>query len=288
MLADNTQGARIRRRRAVQREYLLAGLLVSDRGNRFVPMHAAKGSRRYRYYVEELPRPRADHGARLEAVRLPAPEIEVATVQTVAAFLRDGGDLMPQLADLSPDQARLAVRAAWEVGERLDGRSSAPHQVVKSIVKRVVFRREKLRVELSGPALRHTLLGAQGTNNDPEGNRRDSDEPDVILSSPIDLKRRGAQMKLVVDGERTDRAVDLPLVTAVSRAHCWAQMLMTGEARSIEEIAEREGVGATYVGQLLPLGFLSPVLVERVLSGTQPAELTAGGLIWKTDVPLRW
>jgi DNA invertase Pin-like site-specific DNA recombinase len=287
-LADNTQGARTRRRRAVQREYLLAGLLVSERGNRFVPMHAAKGSRRYRYYVEELPRSKADHGARLEAVRLPAPEIEAATVATIAGFLRDGGELMRQLADLSPDQARLAVRAASEVAGRVASRNSACDQVVKSLVKRVVFRRETLRVELNGSALRRALLGEQGTNNDPEGNRRDSDEPDVILSLPIALKRRGVQMKLVVDGDRTERAIDLPLVTAVSRAHWWAQMLMTGGASSIEEIAEREGVGATYVGQLLPLGFMAPALVERVVSGTHPAELTAGGLIWKTDVPLRW
>ncbi|HQZ12003.1 MAG TPA: recombinase family protein [Devosia sp.] len=287
-LADNTQGARTRRRRALQRESLLAGLLVSERGNRFVPMHATKGSRRYRYYVEELPRSTADHGARLEAVRLPAPEIEAATVDTIAGFLRDGGELMRQLADLSPDQARLAVKAAREVSERLSRRGSAPDQLVKSLVKRLVFRRETLRVELSGSAMRHALLGEQGTNNDPEGNRRDGDEPDVILSSPIDFKRRGVQLKLVVDGERSDRALDLPLVTAVSRAHCWAQMLMSGEARSIDEIAEREAVGATYVGQLLPLGFLSPAVVDRILRGVQPAEATAARLVWKTEVPLQW
>ena len=65
-------------------------------------------------------------------------------------------------------------------------------------------------------------------------------------------------------------------------------MLTTGVAKSIREIAEREGVGETYVGQLLPLGFLPPALVERVLAGAQPAELTAAKLVWNIDVPLRW
>jgi hypothetical protein len=95
-------------------------------------------------------------------------------------------------------------------------------------------------------------------------------------------------MKLVVDGERTDRAIDLSLVTAIAHGHCWARMLMSGEARSLEEIAEREGVGMTYVAQLLPLGFLRPELVSQVILGTQPTELTAARLIWKADLPLRW
>jgi hypothetical protein len=287
-LTENTQGARTRRRRAVQREYLLAGLLVSERGNRFVPMHAAKGTRRYRYYVEELPRAKPDDNVRLEPTRLPAKEIETATVGTLAGFLRDGSGLMRQVTDLSPDQARQAVRTASEIGGRLSARVMSTDQLLKSLLKRVVFRRATLRVELSGSALRGALLGERGNADNRSTNRRDEDEPDIVLFSPIDLKRRGVQMKLVVDGERTDRAIDLPLVTAISRAHCWAQMLMSGEARSIQEIAEWEGVGATYVGQLLPLGFLAPALVERIVSGAQPAEFTAGNLIWKIEVPLRW
>lgn len=64
-------------------------------------------------------------------------------------------------------------------------------------------------------------------------------------------------------------------------------MLTTGAARSIRKIAEREGVGETYVGLLLPLGFLPPALVEQVLAGTQPVEMTAGKLVWDTNVPIK-
>lgn len=284
---ENTQGSRIRRRRAIQREYLLAGLLVSERGNRLVPTHATKGPVRYRYYAEDLSQLAPD-AKRLEPIRLPATEIEDATVQTVAAFLCNGGEVARTLADLSPDRLLLAARTASEVGANIAKRGIGRDQVVKSLLKRVVFRRETLRVELSGFALRRELLGMKATEADASANYRDGDDDDVVLTSPLDLKRRGVQLKLVVDGERTDRAIDLPLVTAVSRAHVWAQMLITGEARSIEEIAKREGIGATYIGQLLPLGFLAPDLVERILAGTQPAEFTAGALIWKTEVPLRW
>ena len=252
-------------------------------------MHATKGSRRYRYYVEEIPPADTEETTRRDPVRLPAAEIEAATVQTIASFLRDGGEVLRQLSDLSSDQARRAVKAAGEVSDRLGSRADTAATLVRSLVRRVTFRGQTLVVELNGAGLRRTLMLSDATaENGDRANYRDSDEPDVTLSAPIDVKRRGSQMKLVVDGERTDRAIDLSLVTAIARGHCWARMLTSGEARSLEEIAEREGVGRTYVAQLLPLGFLEPKLVEQVLSGSQPSELTAAELVWKTPVQFGW
>lgn len=299
-LTDNTQGARTRRRRATQREYLLAGLMVSERGNRFVPMHATKGARRYRYYVEEVPRPGAPDTASPDPLRLPAAEIETATVQTIACFMFDGGELLRQLSYLSPDQARAAVKAGQEIGARIGGRGSAQHTIVRSLMRRVIFRRETLRIELLGAGVRRVLnvgsSSAGDDRSDPSGidggrdrsNYRDADEPDIVLSTPLGIRRRGVQMKLLVDGDRTDRPIDQSLVTVVARAFTWAEMLTTGAAKSIREIAEREGLGETYVGQLLPLGFLPPAMVEQTLAGKPPAEMTAGRLVWSTDVPLRW
>jgi DNA invertase Pin-like site-specific DNA recombinase len=287
-LTENTQGARTRRRRAVQREYLLAGLLVSERGNRFIPTHATKGLRRYRYYAEEVPKPDHYNAATPDPVRLPAAEIEAATVQTVAGFLCDGGELLRQLPDLLPDEARIAVKAGHDLSNRLSGRTNSPTTLFRSMVRRVVFRRETLRVELTVAGLRRALNLTSTRTDGEHSNYRDADEPDIVLSAPLDIRRRGAQMRLLVDGERTDRQTDPSLVTAVARAYCWAEMLTTGAARSIREVAELEGVGETYVGLLLTLGFLPPALVEQVLSGDQPTELTADKLIWNTDMPLKW
>jgi site-specific DNA recombinase len=61
-LASNVQGPRARRGRADREASMLAGVLVSAARHPFVESHANKGSRRYRYYVEDakdLGRPRA-------------------------------------------------------------------------------------------------------------------------------------------------------------------------------------------------------------------------------------
>ena len=61
----------------------------------------------------------------------------------------------------------------------------------------------------------------------------------------------------------------------------------TGRARSLRELAERDGITRRYVRRLLDLAFLSPELVEAILQGRQPAELTATRLT-ELDLPLDW
>jgi site-specific DNA recombinase len=39
---------------------------------------------------------------------------------------------------------------------------------------------------------------------------------------------------------------------------------------------------------LMPLAFLAPNIVEAILAGGQPADLTAEMLIKRTDLPLDW
>jgi hypothetical protein len=91
-----------------------------------------------------------------------------------------------------------------------------------------------------------------------------------------------------VNGKLRPANIDTPLLTAIARAHRWAQSLVTGDASSITEIARREAVSPTYVGQLVPIGFLAPALVEAILNGQQPLLLTADRLIRRAKISMRW
>jgi site-specific DNA recombinase len=63
--------------------------------------------------------------------------------------------------------------------------------------------------------------------------------------------------------------------------------LAAGRARSLRELAERDGITRRYVRRLVDLAFLSPELVEAILQGRQPVELTATRLT-EFDLPLDW
>jgi site-specific DNA recombinase len=43
-----------------------------------------------------------------------------------------------------------------------------------------------------------------------------------------------------------------------------------------------------YVGRLIRLAFLAPCMVEAILEGTQPVDLTAARLTGRISLPLDW
>jgi site-specific DNA recombinase len=96
-------------------------------------------------------------------------------------------------------------------------------------------------------------------------------------------------MRLLIEGNRVRASrVDSALLKAVARARRWSEDLLMGRAQSVAEIAEREGVTDRYVRRLMRLAFLAPEIVEAIVAGNQPPELTAEALAERIDLPLLW
>jgi len=116
-----------------------------------------------------------------------------------------------------------------------------------------------------------------------------SDAVAIARSFPMQLKRRGVELRLIIgDHNRSAAIVDLPLLKAVARAHRWFDEISTGKARSLAEIAAREGLAVRYVGRLIRLAFLAPDIVESIMEGRQPANLTAEAVTRHIEIPLEW
>jgi hypothetical protein len=80
---------------------------------------------------------------------------------------------------------------------------------------------------------------------------------------------------------------DPALIKAVVRGRAWFDELATGRARSLEELAKRDGVSRRYIRRLVDLAFLSPRLIDAILEGRHPVALTATRLS-EFDLPLDW
>lgn len=104
----------------------------------------------------------------------------------------------------------------------------------------------------------------------------------------MQVKRRGREIRLVIEGAAPSSKSDPALVKAIARAHGWFQDLVSGRVASITEIAARDGFVSQYVGRLLPLAFLPPDVVEAILEGRQPVELTAETLTNRVKLPIDW
>lgn len=74
------------------------------------------------------------------------------------------------------------------------------------------------------------------------------------------------------------------MVRAIARAHKWNQEIQAG--KSISEIASREALHRSYIGQVLPLAFLAPDITEAILDGRQPSNLKVEQLL--KSLPIEW
>jgi hypothetical protein len=93
----------------------------------------------------------------------------------------------------------------------------------------------------------------------------------ITISVPITLKRRSGR-KLITLPNGNARAAPRPWdhsatrdQLALARGMVWRRMLDSGEALTLTEIAEREGVDGSYVSRLVGLALSEPWLVEQVL-----------------------
>ena len=103
-------------------------------------------------------------------------------------------------------------------------------------------------------------------------------------------KRGGRKLVLTPDGEvaaAVPRArVDSALLKALARGFRWRKLLETGDYATIEEIAEAENINPSYVSRVLRTTLLAPKIVETILAGKQPEELTMARAM--QPFPLEW
>jgi site-specific DNA recombinase len=103
------------------------------------------------------------------------------------------------------------------------------------------------------------------------------------------VKRCGGEMRLVVPaglGGRTPSNPLASLVKAVARGRGWYESIVAGEALGRRSIAHKLGLDERYVARILNCAFLAPDIVEAILDGRQPPDLTLEKL--RQRLPLDW
>jgi len=253
---------------------LLTGLLETADGRRLVPSHATKRGQRYRYYVSK---PGDDRSA--AAWRLPAPALETAVIDGIGGFLTDRQRLSTETASnvAAGNLTPFFTRAAALATELRDPTIASLREVLLAIVRRAVIAEDSLCITLNAHAL-WRRLGIDGAGLPEE----------VMLDLAMVVRRRGVETRLIVENAFVLAKPDQKLVELVVRAHRWFGMLRDGEARSVHDLARCAGADPGDVSRILPLAFLAPDIVEAVLDGRQPIELTAARLKRMRDLPLDW
>jgi DNA invertase Pin-like site-specific DNA recombinase len=243
---------------------LLAGLLQDASGNQFKSDHSRKGSRRYRYY--------SCNGAKV--IRLPASELERALLSALTRLLQDKVKLIRLFNLKRSENIGLCLESAKKSATAL--RDGLPHEkrdVLLQLLKRVIFKRKSLTIEVK----REMFLGTTGKTKT------------VSIDVPISIKQRGVETRLIIEGETETPAYrDPALIRTLARAVSWFDDLASGRVKDFSDLGSQEGLTRSVVGRTCLLAFLAPELIEQILAGRQPLKMRARNLLREVSIPDSW
>jgi len=231
----------------------LCGKLFDETGDRLTPSHTkTRRGVRIRYYVSHRLVKRSGE-ANLDGWRLPAEELETKIAHLACQHLLSTA-LLNALIPL--ESTSEFARCRTELQTKVDDGTMAS---VLSLIARVEIEPGKLTIHLDVGALDEML------NLD-----RDQVPEDVLaFAAPFQLRKRGVESKLIIEG--TPTALDQTLIRNVAMAHQWFEEVKAG--KSFTQVAEAHDTSTRRVQQVIDLAFLAPDIVRDILEGTQPLGL---------------
>ena len=267
------QAARCRTRATKAGPSPLAGKLFDEDGECLYVAGAAKGERRYRYYVSRrLVTGSADKVR--NGWRLSGPEIERTVAVAARQLLNDHAAISASACNLGVGAGDIpaVLEAAGEWSRRLQSEADSA-AALSGLVDKVNLKPGGIELSINLP------LPVDGTHG-------------AAAMLPITqffamrMKRRGVEMRLIIGGaDAPPRKPDAALLKAIARAHRWFEELISARATSLAAIASREGVTDRYVARLIRLAFLAPKIVEAIAERGELADLK---LTPHVDLPLDW
>ena len=250
---------------------LLSGILYDETGDRLSPSHANKAGIRYRYYVSM----RLLHEGKKDSSgwRLPAKPLEDVVVKELELLLCDQQQLhaMFNMGDMTiPILEKITGKAKLLSVDLANDNHTKAYAITHQVIDRITIAPGLLSIVVNRKNLA-TLLDVEFNDNDRE-------EKASLLSVAFTLKRRGNEAKLIIGDHAEEPLADEALIKTISNAHRWMVQLQSGAAETITEIAKAEALDNGEISRVLPLAFLAPDIVEAILGGRQPLNLTARNL----------
>ena len=256
---------------------LLADRVFDENGDALSPSYCNKKGRRYSYYISKhLMRGTDKEGG----WRIPADHLEKIVLDELCRFLGDGARVADTVHGdgVTPTEVRGSIREATNLVAAIErGRAADFAEPVRKIIGRVTVKSDRLRVDVSRDGLSSCFGGETGGENGP-----------IVLETPMSIRRRGVESKIILSGTSTAPAHDIGLINLVADTYKWFGRIASGEVATVREISREAEADEGDVSRFLPLAFLAPDIVEAILNGKQPVDLTAEKLKRLRSLPKSW
>ena len=277
LLTENRQNNQSRN--SVKVPSLFAGLIYDDNDNPMSPTHTKKDNRRYRYYVSQavLQYREADAGS---VLRISAKTIEGSVIKRLMQCLQTPKELLEVFSHIklsAKKQGTIIQNAKSFVKTWEDLTPSKKIDYLRIIIRKIEVGCEGINITFSRAGMSQCFLNERPNN---EKWKKKIDDG-FVISIPTKLKRCGHETKLIIGDEftnETNPTTTLALQSALKKALTWNQALITGQVLNMKMLAKQEKITQRYIAHLIKLAFLAPDIIEAIIKGDIPKNLTLGRL----------
>ena len=249
---------------------ILVGKIFDDNGNRMSPSHSKTRNKKYRYYVSQaITKFNKEKAGTIS--KLPAEEIEKFVTSELKFYFSDMSKIQPYISDLPIEDQNQIIKILKE-------NTIFYEKYVQNLLLKVTISKNWIEIILSRNKIKEFLYKLINLNI----------EQIEDANSNIEIKKnvkittgntKGCKVLIIPKDGKIEKCINDKLIKVIVRSFYWHKLLITGKAKNTKDIQKFENLkDNSYIKQVLNLRFLSPKIIESILSGSQPQNLTISKL----------
>jgi site-specific DNA recombinase len=147
------------------------------------------------------------------------------------------------------------------------------HQAVVTRVDKIIVKQEAIEIKLLETETNstNTIPGKRKSNESQSAN---SNTISVPWTAPAFVAVKGIVHAPSASGPTLTSDARDSLLSAIARARRWIDDITTGKVNSFDDIATKEKKVERHIHLLAPLAFVGPSIVQSIIDGTAPVNLT--------------
>lgn len=266
-LASNSMSHR--KREYAAHNSLLTGMIRDGLDRPMTPRQAHKGPKRYCYYGSNCSKDVSDQLAEL-IWRIPAPEIERAVIEQVAAVIENGEAWGDRDAMTATDSINLVSARAKLAAKLRDDQRRDQRDLLQEIGLKIRVFEDRIESSVSA----HALAKKVGMVAD----KHPTDDRIAFELAPL-IRRRGQELRIIFPPQNVGQASpDRKLIEMVVDAYRARDQLINRTSNADDAELRRKA----------RFTWLAPDIVVAIMEGRQPVNLTARLLRRTGTLPLSW
>lgn len=261
---------------------LLKGIVECECCGIMTPTRSKKGNKYYEYYTSSKAVKEGRGCCKVGSI--PAAELDNFVIEKVQTVFKSPEIIQELVRQVQPQRPDIGEREVFDIVRNIDKvfKYFSP-ATIQNVIQQIVT---KVTVGTNFIKIKFSPFGIKYIDNQLKVKENGYNTKGLEFTYKTSLRRKRGRILVLQPGVPQLAYHDEKLINAIAQAFRWKNM-MDKEDINIRQLAQKEKYDRTYLGRVLRLTLLSPVIVNSILEGKQPKELKLENFT-RDDIPYLW